>query len=59
MKALNHNLKEMMLNIEKVLATIQHISSHSQNQAAMIEEFQASFEHVVHAATELSKHAHL
>lgn len=52
-------LEEMMLNIEKVLATIQHISSHSQEQVVMIEEFQSSFEHVVHAASELSKHANI
>lgn len=52
-------LKEMMLNIENVLTTIQEISIHSQEQSSKIEEFQASFDQIVRAATELSNHARI
>lgn len=50
-------LQEMMINIEKVLTTIQEISTHSQEQSVMIEEFQVAFGHIVHAASELNKNA--
>lgn len=50
-------LQEMMFNIEKVLKTIQEISAHSQEQSVMMEEFQTSFDHIVHAASKLNKNA--
>jgi len=52
-------LQDMMLNIEKVLKTIQEISAHSQEQSVMIQEFQTAFEHIVHASSELSKNAYI
>lgn len=52
-------LQEMIKNIESVIETIQNISSHSQEQSAMMQEFHSAFEHIVHAATELSNNAKL
>ncbi|RFU61132.1 methyl-accepting chemotaxis protein [Peribacillus glennii] len=50
-------LKEMMENLEKIISTLASISSHSQEQSAMIEEFHSSFEHIVNTASELSSKA--
>ncbi|PLT35808.1 chemotaxis protein [Bacillus sp. V5-8f] len=50
-------VKEMMQNLEKIISTLASISSNSEEQSAMIEEFHSSFEHIVNTASELSNKA--
>lgn len=50
-------LKDMMINLENIIETIQHISSNSQEQSAMMEEFHVSFDQIVNTASELSQQA--
>lgn len=51
-------LKEMLANLEKIIATIQHNYSGSQEQSAMLDEFHASFEQIVKTASQLSDQAY-
>jgi hypothetical protein len=46
-------LKEMITNIEKIISTIQLISTHSGQQSAMLEGFYESFEQIVKTASQL------
>jgi methyl-accepting chemotaxis protein len=52
-------LKEMIANLEKIITTIQHIYSNSQEQSAMMDEFHASFEQIVKTASQLSEQANI
>lgn len=52
-------LKGMVANLEKIITTIQHIASDSQEQSVKMEEFHQSFEQIVNTASELSQQANL
>ncbi|WP_075981955.1 methyl-accepting chemotaxis protein [Bacillus massilinigeriensis] len=52
-------VKRMVENLEKINATVNDLSSQTEEQSAMIEEFHSSFEHLVHIASALSEKANL
>lgn len=52
-------IKNMIENLEIINQTVTDLSSHSEEQSAMIEEFHSSFEQLVHLASELSNKANM